>query len=641
MSPQRIALLVAACSFGGCNGDDAVTDAALPRDGSGPDGSGVALPWLEDGVPPIGIAPCPDGWREVDDGSGITTCDPYSEPGALDCPNGEAHFPGEPGCAPVGSSCAAGDFSETLPADANIVYVQPGAGGDGSSSTSPYGSLTGFSFAALPVGTVIALSRGTHTGPVRLTRGVVLWGACAAETVLSTTEPSETDAVVTARGAPGELRDLTVADSPRAGVSVFGSGADVVFEGVVVRGTETVAVGAIDDARLMARALVVRATRSGSRDGLFGRGLTVERGATADFTRLMIEQSRELGLYAGGTDTSVVLADAVVRDTEGQASDGLGGRALNVQDGARVELSRVLVARSRDTGVYAGGTGSAVVLSDVVVRDTEPEVHDGQFGRGLSVELGATAELHRVIVERSHDVGVAVFDPGATVALSDVIVRDTAGRETDGMFGRGVNVQAGATVELGRVLVERGREVGVVARDEGTAVVLSDVVVRDTEGQASDGKGGRGMSVQGAAMAELDRVLVERNRDIGVFTMDAGTTVKLSDTVVRDTLPRLCAATTCAEAPSGTGVVSLASASLSLSRFLLQGAHLCGVHVARDGEVDLVDGEVRENPIGVCLQVGGYDEDRLTRGVAFIDNDVNIQATTLPLPELAEAIPAP
>jgi len=37
----------------------------------------------------------------------------------------------------------------------------------------------------------------------------------------------------------------------------------------------------------------------------------------------------------------------------------------------------------------------------------------------------------------------------------------------------------------------------------------------------------------------------------------------------------------------------------------------------------------------VCLQVAGYDTDRLTREVRFEDNGVNLQATDLPLPELA------
>jgi len=220
----------------GCGGSGGAADAG---DAVGPDGSAVSpleIPWLDLGVPPIAIAPCPEGWREVDDGSGVTTCDPYPEGGALECPAGQAHFPGEPGCTPVGAPCPAGDFSATLPADRNVVYVQPGGTGDGSSPTSPYGGFTDFGLGGLPTGTVVALSRGTHPGPVRLARGVALWGACAGETILTTTLPGITDAVVEFVAATGELHDLSVVDSPRLGVLSVGDGADGLLEGVVVDG---------------------------------------------------------------------------------------------------------------------------------------------------------------------------------------------------------------------------------------------------------------------------------------------------------------------------------------------------------------------------------------------------------------------
>jgi len=41
----------------------------------------------------------------------------------------------------------------------------------------------------------------------------------------------------------------------------------------------------------------------------------------------------------------------------------------------------------------------------------------------------------------------------------------------------------------------------------------------------------------------------------------------------------------------------------------------------------------------MCVQIEGYDLDRLTRGVRFLDNGTNLQTTTLPVPDLADAIP--
>jgi len=44
-------------------------------------------------------------------------------------------------------------------------------------------------------------------------------------------------------------------------------------------------------------------------------------------------------------------------------------------------------------------------------------------------------------------------------------------------------------------------------------------------------------------------------------------------------------------------------------------------------------GEITENPIGVCLQVDGYDLGRVSDEVSFRDNEVDLQATTLPVPD--------
>jgi hypothetical protein len=682
----------------GCGGDDAVGADAAPTDAEMPDGlvaTAPDIPWLADGVPPIAIAPCPAGWREVDDGSGVTTCDAYPEGGALDCPDGEAHFPGEPGCAPVGSRCPTGDFSESLPADTRIVYVRPGAtGGTGMTPSTPYGSVSDFSVGSLPIGAVVALSGGTHVGPVRLTRGVVLWGACAVETLVTTPEPADFEGVITFVGS-GAARDLAVRDSPRPGVWLADGGVEGTLDGVVVSDVENAGV-IVGEGRLVASTLVVRRTRAESSDGAFGRGVTLELGATVALSRVLLEDNRESAAYAQGTGTALTLTDAVLRRTQGRESDGLFGRGLNVELGATAELSRVLLADNLDIAVLADGVGTAVTLSDVVVgglqdrgidgassqglavqavataevsralfednhergvfvegtgteatltdvvvRRTQSRWSDGHGGRGLGVQAGAAAEMTRGLLENNREIGVFVDLANAAVTLADVVVRGTRGRDSDGIGGRGVNLQRGATAELSRALVEDNRDLGLFASENGCALTLTDVVVRRTQSQPGDGLWGRGLTVQRGAMATGSRVRLEHNHDIGVYTSGGGTEVTLRDVVVQDTLPRACADTACPDASAGHGVSSLAGATLALVRFVVEQSHLCGVLLARDGQVDLMDGEVRDNPIGVCMQVDGYDTERLTASVRFVDNGTNLQTTELPIPEPAAALPSP
>ena len=676
-----LALAIVVLGCGGTNGDvdAAAADGATDVDAGTP----PEIPWLPDGVPPVGITPCPDGWREVAEGD-VTTCDPYPAGGALDCPDGEVHFPGEPGCAVVGAPCSAGDFPDELPADAHVVYVQPGAtGGDGSSPTTPYGSVSDFAFGGLPTGTVVALSRGSHAGPVRIARGLVLWGACAGETVLTTDTPSDTDGVITVQGTGGEVRDLTVADSPRIGVLV--SGANAILEGVVVANAEFLAIVTAESTHLALRDAHVTGTRSRSLDGMFGRGLSIR--AEAEVSRVVIERNAEYAVFAHGEAAVLTMNDVVVRGPEAAASSGIGRRGLNVQQGATAELNRALIERNFDAAVFVGGDGAAVAMNDAVVRDVESAVSDGLLGRGLDVEIGAIAEVSRVLFDRIRAIGVFAGGEGASVAMSDVIVRDTGigmtdatnGRALslelggfarleravlersrnfgifadgggtgvtmsdvvvrdggegagDGPLGRGLSIQLGVTADARRVLFDRNREVAIFASDESTILTMSDAVVRDTEGRAADGRSGRAMSIQFAASVTVSRAELQRNREMGVFVGGDGAELTMTDVVVSDTRVQACAATSCADTSAGHGVGSFLNGALSLNRFVVSGSDLCGVLLAQNGAVDLAEGQVRDNTIGVCLQVDPYDTDRLTAGVSFLDNGVNLQSTTLPVP---------
>ena len=625
-----VLLALVACS-GGPDGADAATG-----DATGDAGVSVTppdIPWLEDGVPPIAIAPCPDGWREADE-DGVTTCDPYPEGGALECPPGQAHFPGEPGCTPVGSPCPAGDFAADLPADRRVIYVQPGASGGDGTEAAPYGGLMEFSLGALPLETVIALSRGSHDGPVRLSRGHTLRGACAEATVLRALEPAETESVVTLLGQGGAMRDLTLTDSPRLGIRASGADIECHLDGVMLSGMRLLGVIVADGAHLAAQSVVIRETAGRGLDGAFGRGISVERGATAEVDRALFVRNHEFATFVSEPDTVLTLADVVIRDTESQVSDGRHGRGLSVQRGATAEVSRGLLSRNRGVGVYASGAGSVLTMADVVVRDTEPDASGVSEGRGLLLQAGATAHVQRAVFEHNRDVGLYVSDAETVLTLADAAVRDTTSPASGEQGGWGLGVQLGATADVSRALFVRNVDAGMVALEAGTTLTLSDVVVRDTQSLESDQETGRGLSLIGS-VTQAHRVLVERSHEIGVAAFE-GAIAALEDVIASDTRSRACAETTCPESAAGHGVGSYGSdTSVHLTRFAVRRSALCGVHLADGGALDLEDGEVSGQPIGLCLQVDGYDADRLTNRVLFIDNDVNLQATTLPVPEPA------
>jgi hypothetical protein len=58
------------------------------------------------------------------------------------CELGTMPVIGESECQRVGSECPAGDWPATLPAAEQVIYVQPGAQGDGSSKTAAVGTIS-------------------------------------------------------------------------------------------------------------------------------------------------------------------------------------------------------------------------------------------------------------------------------------------------------------------------------------------------------------------------------------------------------------------------------------------------------------------------------------------------------------------
>jgi hypothetical protein len=137
---------VACGDDGGASGDAETADASSVFDGS--PGADAGVEWaVTPPTPPDLPSPetCPDGWRHLTGEAGEAWCERWPEGGHADCGPHEAHFPGEPGCVPIGTPCPSGDFPEGLPTEANVLYVRPGATGGTGTTSAPFGSIAPYS----------------------------------------------------------------------------------------------------------------------------------------------------------------------------------------------------------------------------------------------------------------------------------------------------------------------------------------------------------------------------------------------------------------------------------------------------------------------------------------------------------------
>jgi hypothetical protein len=430
---------------------------------------------------------------------------------------------------------------------------------------------------------------------------------------------SDGRAIEVAEGGTVELRRTVLEQNRDYSVFADGAGVRVVVDQVVIR-------------------------RGVSPDS--GGGVAVGTAAQAELRRLRVEDVPGIGIFGRFAGTALVLADVVVRDVRPPDETPTQGIGLTIGEGAVLAAERVQVERCVNVGVWAYGSGTQAGLTDFRIRDTATG-STGDLGRGLAVELGAAVTAEWAVLERNHEAAVVVWEPGSTLRLERFVVRDTDARPLDDAFGFGIYVAGGAAMELRQGLVERSHEAGVVVLGGESVATAEDVVVRETRGSPATGGLGRGIDVSGGARLTLARALLERNRECGLLALDPGTRVVAEDLLVRETLERECAATTCVGFGAGSGLGALAGAYQEATRFALLGNALCGVQVAMapmdappasaGGEIDLHEGEVSGHPVGANVQTDGFDPTRLMDRVVFRENDRNLDMTALPVPGRAGA----
>lgn len=558
-----------------------------------------AIHWLEGGVPPIAW-PCEGGWPQVEV-DGVGTCEPYGPEGPEACREGEAHFPGEESCRPIGRPCGDGPFADTsdLLEGTPLVYALDGAapGGDGTREA-PVGTLADALDLAEP-GAVVMLGTGAYEVDRTWPDGVSLRGRCVRETSLVPAAESDRTAIVDVarHDAPVRLESIRIGPGEAGGLRVRRRGAPVALEGIEIAQISEVMAGLLvtSAARVQARSLVVRDIGGIGRDRFTGFGISVDAGGRLTLERALVARNQEAGIGVFLEGSELTASDVRITGTRGVTGTRVGGVGLRVELGAEVALDRALIDGNRYAGILLLGPDARLVGKGIIVRDTLPQEADDRLGYGLSVDEGGAVELNGTLMEGNHGVGLSM-DDGSTGALTDVVIRDTESELASGEGGRGVNVTGGSRATLQRVILENNREVGLFASDAETEVTATDLVIRRTRGRKRDDAGGAGVNGQEDARLVLRRTLLERNALWDLSSVDRATLVA-EDLVARDgqgdpSVPLM----------AGVAVVD---ARLELRRAVLQRNPNRGISVVGSGTTARVeDLQVRET-VGVSPEAAG------------------------------------
>ena len=375
----------------------------------------------------------PDGPVGDTDPETTTTTDTATSTG--DCGTGEIWDDG--GCVP--EACGRGTWG-TLSRAEDAAWVDGSApeGGDGSRDfpvqTIESGLATRKQF--------VFVAAGTYVENVVVGGGVELGGRCAE---LVTIDAGE-DAVGVEAVGEADVHGFTVRSAAEVGVAVR-DGGDLTLAGTVVE--DSTGVGILVDGRdavLSAFEVTVQGTDADPDRG-GGIGVSVQSGAVASMTSVVLDGNQQYGIYVRGFPSVAVLEKVTVRGTR-PYEDGSYGRGVSAEAGGVVTGTELTVDGNTEAGLWSSGDGSAITVTESMVTGTRSAARygvamgvvgfdrgildfsgtiSGTAGPGAVAQSSGSVSIHdEAVIEDSQFASLVVWDATATlrgVTLDGVVAQ--------------------------------------------------------------------------------------------------------------------------------------------------------------------------------------------------------------------------
>ena len=476
-------------------------------------------------------------------------------------------------CRPDPAACPADPFGG-IPTKQGTLFVDASApaGGDGS-RPKPLRTI-GAAIAKATVGATIAVAKGVYPEPVVIPFALNLRGRCAALVVI---KPPLDNLGVRVEGAATSARvvvsGVTIADT-RIGISAP-SALPSRFERVWVHDADLVGAyvrTAGGDVELVD---VVIADTAGSKFNT-GAGVLVTSGAKASLERVRLHRNTVTGVAAENVGSMITLRHVRVDDTRPGAPIGRFGFGLSVMAGGRIVAQSVRLSGNHYTGAFVSDKGSTFAATALVIDATRPQQFANDRGIGLQLQLSGTAVLEGARMAANHSAGIALLGVGATVQGHGVLVDGTLPSVVDNTSGAGVLVQAGGHIELDASRLTANRTAGAQVDGVGSRMVARRLLVDGTRA-ASDALGGAGVNVTAGASLELTGARLLDNRSYGLAIAGEQGVAVVKDVAIVGTR------STPAQDVLGYGVVAAQGAQLTITASTLTANAAAGIVAGHKG----------------------------------------------------------
>lgn len=550
---------------------------------------------------------CPPGWAERE---GV--CDPFPGGGVPTCSGSSMPvIPG--GCRPIGTECPADGLPENLPDAASTVYVLASAPEGGTGGRRDPVRTIAEALRLAGEDAIVAVGVGTYRETMSLSRPTTIWGACPAQTTISATHHVDAQAIVEIWSSGVTIRNLRFSGE-RAAILVQEGGA--LIEDVLIEDAVALGIGATRGSMVEVRRVAVRDMRQ-NYEGNFGYGVHATHGANVVLEDLSIERCHGYGL-AIEVGATVDATRVFVADTAISAAEMLGGHAVVITSGAAATLRELVLIHNVGAEILMTGELTTLDIQDVVATDLG--LYPEEFSWAIQAGYGRITG-RRILVDRCEN-GVSLVG-GVDAVLEDVAVRRVAGIDEPMRVALGVSENS--TARLSRVALDDNQGMAMLVRRAAT-VDIEDLSVTSTSTFAVSGALGRGIEVNRGGVLRGRRVLLRDNHDYGLVVAMADSVATLSDVWIEGTLSTRC---DLVRSCGGVGAVASEYGTLSIERFVLLRNSQCGAQVLWAG-LQLRDGEIRENPVGLCM--AGSESDEVSTDVTFRQNQRNLARDDRPPP---------
>jgi hypothetical protein len=284
------------------------------------------------------------------------------------------------------------------------------------------------------------------------------------------------------------------------------------------------------DTAVTMKDVAVTGTRAEASTNQFGQGIIVKTGATLTAERVLSHRNQYFGLTVLHENSSAELTDVVVAETRPGAADDRAGQGMSIQRGASMQATRLLVRDNRHAGMVLFDEGVDVQLQKALVEGTRKQASDGAAGLGMLVSGDARVQGRYLHFHRNRQIGFWVSN-GGRATVRDVVATRTRRRASDGTVGRGMSVNRGGKLEATRLVLQQNRSLGLKVRGEGTTATLKDALIAGTRLEEAQKRLGRGVAVEKEGVLEARRLHLRENYHVGLSAFGNGARVALRDVI--------------------------------------------------------------------------------------------------------------